>query len=182
MGWETHRGGGANDPRSLHCQQQQRPVLTCENIDPAMAPSRGQTALMIAAAHGQVAAMRCLVEFGAVVDAVADDGRTALMRVVAGAGEMGPSNAAEAARVLLASAPLDDQWQSGRVRSDFPLHTCAAHNWLELLAVLVGGGGDLSSLNRKGRTPLQEYVLKAGVCRRGCGCCCSGDQTEWSGD
>ncbi len=131
------------------------PVLGRSTEDPPQIDPVGATPFMLAAASGDIEAMRVLVEGRADPRAATFSGVTPLM-VAAGMGtelrRRGEKSALAATQLAMelggnVNVPIDDD---GRT----PLHAAAYLGWNEMIRFLAEKGADLDAKDKYGQTPL----------------------------
>jgi ankyrin repeat protein len=139
------------------------------NEDPPQIDISGATALLLAAASGDTASMRILVEKGqADKKATTDSGATLFMLAAGSGAERGARDekqAIEAARLALAMGGVDVNHQltnddavngpgAGKIDGRTAAHFAAGLGWDEMIRFLAENGADLDVEDRYGQTPL----------------------------
>jgi ankyrin repeat protein len=128
--------------------------------------AKGQTALIVAAAHGSLPVVKALLGKGARVDAADDLGQTSL-HYAAAAGR------AELVEALLAAGAKPDAKEA---HGWTPLMLAAARGRLDAAKALLAHGAAVDAANERGQTAL---MIAAAQGQAGSAACCSTAAPGW---
>lgn len=112
-----------------------------------------QTALMLAAQHGNLAAIRTLLKSGANVNAIDSDGDTVLMYAAA-------EELPNVVTLLLAARPDKNVQNSAGFTA---AHYAVQYNRAKTLSLLMAAGADMGIRNKQGLTPAELAITSRSI-------------------